>query len=252
MADRQMMITGEKESFLIRVLVKKTQEAGVKCIFVPWKVDEINKAWEGTFIVTVFMDVGEHPSADVLHFLGDKLSEEDNKMIVIGEPDDIHFVCDNVRGDLVYKSLERPIDNNEYVKMVRELVNKMDSGDYKKSILIVDDDPNYLSLVREWLRGTYKVSMANSGLQALKWLGKNKADLILLDHEMPVTSGPQVLEMLRSDEETKDIPVIFLTGKSDKNSVMSVVALRPEGYFLKTIDREELLAKLKEFFILRK
>ncbi len=76
--------------------------------------------------------------------------------------------------------------------------------------------------------------------------------MILLDHEMPVTSGPQVLEMLRSEEETKHIPVMFLTGKSDKESVMAVVALRPEGYFLKTIQREELLEKLQEFFVLHK
>ena len=65
-------------------------------------------------------------------------------------------------------------------------------------------------VVRDWLKGTYKVSMANSGLQAIKWLGKNKADLILLDYEMPVTSGPEVLKMLRSDEDTKHIPVFFL------------------------------------------
>ena len=94
--------------------------------------------------------------------------------------------------------------------------------------------------------------MANSGLQAIKWLGRNKVDLILLDHEMPVTSGPQVLEMLRSDEETRDIPVMFLTGKGDKDSVMAVVALRPEGYFLKNIKKDELLEKLQEFFIMHK
>jgi CheY-like chemotaxis protein len=69
---------------------------------------------------------------------------------------------------------------------------------------------------------------------------------------MPVTSGPQVLEMLRSDDETKNIPVMFLTGKSDKESVMKVVALKPEGYFLKSIQREELLEKLHEFFVMHK
>ena len=109
-----------------------------------------------------------------------------------------------------------------------------------------------MNLVRQWLKEDYKVAMANSGMQAIKYLGKNKVDLILLDHEMPVTSGPQVLEMLRSEEETKHIPVMFLTGKSDKESVMAVVALRPEGYFLKTIQREELLEKLDEFFVLHK
>jgi CheY-like chemotaxis protein len=105
-----------------------------------------------------------------------------------------------------------------------------------------------MGVVREWLKGTYKVAMANSGMQALKWLGKNKADLILLDHEMPVTSGPQVLEMLRSEEETRDIPVMFLTGKSDKKSVMAVVALKPEGYFLKNIEKDELLENLEKYF----
>ena len=139
-----------------------------------------------------------------------------------------------------------------FVKSVTEYLNKLDSGEFRKSILIVDDDPGYLGLVREWLRGTYKVYMANSGLQAIKWLGKNKVDLILLDHEMPITSGPQVLEMLRNDEETMSIPVMFLTGKGDKESVMKVVSLRPEGYFLKNIQKAELLEKLNEYFVLHK
>jgi len=69
---------------------------------------------------------------------------------------------------------------------------------------------------------------------------------------MPVTSGPQVLEMLRSDEDTRNIPVIFLTGKGDKQSVMAVVALKPEGYLLKSIEKEELLDNLEKFFMKRK
>ena len=94
--------------------------------------------------------------------------------------------------------------------------------------------------------------MVNSGMAAITFLAKNSVDLILLDYEMPVTSGPQVLEMLRSEPETKSIPVMFLTGKGDKNSVMSVLALSPEGYFLKGIEKSELLEKLKEYFMLHK
>jgi CheY-like chemotaxis protein len=180
------------------------------------------------------------------------MEEKNMQMMLVGEQQDVAYVCDHVPGDLIYHTFNRPIDNNEFVKKVMDYYMKMDAGEFKKSILIVDDDPQYLALVREWLKGKYKVSMANSGLQAIKWLGKNKVDLILLDHEMPVTSGPQVLEMLRSDEETKSIPVMFLTGKGDKESVMSVVALKPEGYFLKSIKREDLLEKLEEFFILHK
>jgi CheY-like chemotaxis protein len=173
-------------------------------------------------------------------------------MVIIGDRRDIQHVYDNIPGEMIYKVLNRPLDAEEYINSVKDLFKKIDSGEYKKSILVVDDDPTYLGVVREWLKSSYQVAMVSSGLQAIKWLGKNKADLILLDYEMPVTDGPQVLEMLRADEETKAIPVIFLTGKSDRESVMAVLSLKPEGYFLKSIEREELLNNLKDFFLKQK
>ena len=118
----------------------------------------------------------------------------------------------------------------------------------KKNILIVDDDLDYMHMIREWLKGKYKVSMVNSGTQAITWLAKNQVDLILLDYEMPVTTGPQVLEMLRSEPDTKDIPVMFLTGKSDRDSIMKVLDLKPTGYLLKSIKRDELYTKLDDYF----
>jgi len=252
MLNNRVLVIGEKETFLTRVLVKKLIDSGVECEFVRWNVNDINSKWEGTTLVTVYMEEGETPPDDAIHFLIDKMADENILMAPVGEKNEMQFILDNIPNDLIYKTFYRPIDNNQFVADVMEFMNKVAAGEYKKSILVVDDDPGYLGIVRDWLKGTYKVSMANSGLQAIKWLGKNKADLILLDHEMPVTNGPQVLEMLRSEQETKDIPVIFLTGKSDKESVMAVVALKPEGYFLKTIQKEELLEKLNEFFILHR
>ena len=248
----RVLFTGEKESFLVRVLLKKLNDAGLVCEFVHWGVNEINSKWNDTKLVVMYMDEGETPQDAALHFLCEKMIEDGVQMIPVGDRNAIRFIKDRVSGDLVYAVYERPIDNAAFVDNVSEMFRKLESGEFRKTVLIVDDDPGYLGLVREWLKGTYKVAMANSGLQAIKWLGKNKADLILLDHEMPVTTGPQVLEMLRSEEETKNIPVIFLTGKGDKESVMAVVALKPEGYFLKTIEREELLAKLNNFFEKRK
>jgi CheY-like chemotaxis protein len=252
MAENKMIFVGEKELFISRVLVKKVQDAGGECSFVPWTIDDINKNIEGVTLITLFMDDAELPEENVLHFIIDLLEEKGLQMIIIGEQNDVQTVLSRVPNDLVYRTFSRPVDNVLFVKSVMEYMSKVEAGEFRKSILVVDDDPQYLTMVREWLRGTYKVSMANSGLQAIKWLGKNKVDLILLDHEMPITSGPQVLEMLRNDDETKDIPVMFLTGKGDKDSVMSVVALRPEGYFLKGIQKEELLEKLEEYFTLHR
>ena len=248
MANKQIIVTGEKETFLVRVLMKKLEDAMMQPKFIHWSIDAINENWDNTSLITMYMDDGERPRDDTLHFLIDKMVDDDKHVILIGSKDDVEYVQNQMPKRYIYKTFIRPMDNDVFVNVVRELQSKVAIGEFRKSVLVVDDDPNYLNLVREWLKGTYKVALVNSGLQALKWLGKNKADLILLDHEMPVISGPQVLEMLRSEDETKSIPVMFLTGKSDKESVMEVLALKPEGYFLKTIEREELLSQLKDYF----
>lgn len=252
MPNNRIMVAGEKESFLIRVLIKKLKDSGYDAYFANWTVNDINSGWEDAGLIALYAEEREHPGEDALIFLKDKLNEDSKVVTVIGEKPDIKYITERIPRELLYKEYVRPIDATAFIKDVQEVMNKVTAGEFKKSILIVDDDPNYLGVVRDWLKGTYKVSMANSGLQAIKWLGKNKADLILLDHEMPVTSGPQVLEMLRSDSDTASIPVMFLTGKSDKESVMAVLSLRPEGYFLKTIGKDELLQQVQDFFIRHK
>jgi CheY-like chemotaxis protein len=255
MIEKKMLVLGSRETFLIRSLVKKTNDMGIAAKFISWEenaINAINASWEGVSLVTFYLDIDERIPGDVLRFLADKMLDDGGQMILVGDSADTVPVCDRIPGELIYKMFTRPLNNEEYFKTIKGVFDKIGSGEFYKSILIVDDDPNYLALVREWLKGPYKVSMANSGLQAIKWLGKNKADLILLDHEMPITSGPQVLEMLRNDVDTASIPVMFLTGKSDKESVMAVLSLRPEGYFLKTIEKDELLQQLKAFFIRHK
>lgn len=252
MSANGVMVIGEKESFVIRVLLKKLKDSGIDAFFTASDVNAINACWERAVLVTYYLEANEILSGNVRRFLIDKMTDDGKQMVLIGDTNDIRNVTDNMPGELIYSTFPRPLDNEKYIKNVSEFFDKVAAGDFKKSILIVDDDPTYMGLVRDWLKSTYKVSMAASGLQAIKWLAKNKVDLILLDFEMPVTSGPQVLEMLRSEEETKSIPVIFLTGKGDRTSVMEVVALKPEGYLLKTISKADLLNNLKDFFVLRK
>ncbi len=242
------MLIGEKESFLIRVLFKKLEEANIKAFFVPAKITNIDAAFSRAAVLAYYLDNSEHVKPDLMHYLADKLTETDKKIALIGEKSDAEETVAYLSSDLILKTFLRPLDTSDFISTMSAHMNKLSSAERKKSILIVDDDPSYMGLIREWIKGTYKVSMANSGLQAIKWLGMNTADLILLDYEMPVTSGPQVLEMLRSDPETASIPVFFLTGKSDKNSVMQVMSLKPQNYLLKTIEKEELLHNLDQFF----
>lgn len=114
-------------------------------------------------------------------------------------------------------------------------------SEQRKHILVVDDDPLMLKMLKEHLHDEYDVATAVSGKIALKFLERKKTNLILLDYEMPGENGPEILEKIHSNSATKDIPVIFLTGVSDKEKIQEALALRPQSYLLKPIDREKLI-----------
>jgi CheY-like chemotaxis protein len=247
-----VLVMAEKDSFVVKALIKKISDAGYRAAFVKPSINDINSMWDGNALLVYYMDNNDRLSAETERFISDKLTDSDVECIIIGDPGDVKLVCDGLPRNHVLKTFKRPLDNESFMASVEDVFKGIAYENRKKSVLIIDDDPTYMGLVRDWLKDTYRVSMAVSGLQGIKWLGSNKADLVLLDFEMPVTNGPKVLEMLKSDYETKNIPVIFLTGKSDKASVMEVVALKADGYLLKSIGKEDLLKQLFEFFEKRK
>ncbi len=146
--------------------------------------------------------------------------------------------------------MARPLD---MARLISDM-NKYTSADFtqKKNILVVDDDSTYLKIIREWLKNEYNVTIVTSALQAINHMSNNQIDLLLLDYDMPITNGPKVYEMMKSDPEISGIPVMFLTGKNDKESIMSVMSLRPAGYLLKTINKADLIKTLKQFFVSQK
>jgi len=117
----------------------------------------------------------------------------------------------------------------------------------KKHILVVDDDPLMLKLIKEHLHDEYDVATAISGKVALKFLDTRKTDLILLDYEMPMENGPEVLEKLHNNEATSSIPVIFLTGITERQKIEKALVLKPQGYLLKPINHEKLMRAIKKF-----
>lgn len=148
-----------------------------------------------------------------------------------------------------YDKLFLPAGKNSLLSkcqhMLKKDVNKNStdttSSTGKKKILIVDDSPLVLRSIKSLLEQEYDVIAAMSGQQALDTIVTEKPDLILLDYEMPVMSGKTVFEMIKKDENIKDIPVIFLTGISDKKIIYSILQLNPADYILKPPDTKKLL-----------
>lgn len=115
-----------------------------------------------------------------------------------------------------------------------------------KHILIVDDDKNMLKLLRMFLAEEYQVTIVDSGKQAIEYVINHTPDLILLDYMMPLFDGPHVLEILRKREESRRIPVLFLTSVTDKEKIINCLAFKPQGYLIKPVSREELLQRVSE------
>ncbi|MBR4528687.1 MAG: response regulator [Lachnospiraceae bacterium] len=141
---------------------------------------------------------------------------------------------------------DRPVPADMLGPAVEKAIAETGSTRDKKRVLIVDDDPSYAGMVREWIKDHYRADIVTSGMNAITFLARNSVDLILLDYEMPVVDGPQVLQMFRQEEATAHIPVVFLTGNGTKEAVERVMSLKPDGYILKSTTRENLLGYLRK------
>lgn len=137
-----------------------------------------------------------------------------------------------------------------YMEMICALERQLDlleaGTTRRKHVLVVDDDSMMLKLMKEYLHEKYDVATALNGKIALKFLERKQTDLILLDYEMPGENGPAVLEQLRSSADTRDIPVIFLTGVTEGRKIQEALALKPQSYLLKPIQRGSLLEAIKK------
>ena len=134
---------------------------------------------------------------------------------------------------------------DEIQKYLRE--NENENGG-KKKILVVDDSAVVLQFMKELFDKDYEITQAQSGVAAIRCITLDKPDLVLLDYEMPICDGKQVLEMIRAEEAFVDIPVIFLTGTVDKERLQQLLPLKPAGYLLKTTPPQEIKGFISDFF----
>lgn len=115
----------------------------------------------------------------------------------------------------------------------------------KKCILAIDDVAFVLSRITDALGKDYNMVTVNSGVRALRYLSRNKPDLILLDIRMPAMDGFEVLREIRAMEDRADIPVIMLTAMEDKESVIKSVEWGIRDYVLKPFAPADLLERVQ-------
>jgi len=115
-------------------------------------------------------------------------------------------------------------------------------------ILIVDDTPTNVDILAKRLSAHgYEILTAGDGEEGLAVAREQQPDLILLDIMMPVMDGIEALRALRSQESTKNIPVIMVTTKSEEARVATCYKLGCADYVTKPVDKTDLLTKVQKY-----
>ncbi len=273
---KKVVFLMEKSSIVVKGLEKRLQAEGYETISIAENFDKVEEHAKNADIFVLYdpqavFEAKNGPKNIVL--IKDQIKDKKCCMVLIGESGDKEDILREVPEFIVYTWIERPVDPETFASKIEEEIEKHDAKlaqtlaseidetifykaqktdikeaapDEGKRILIVDDDPAFAGMVRTWIKDRYKTDIVTAGMQAITFLMKKHVDLILLDYEMPVVDGPQVLQMLRQEETTKDIPVVFLTGVSSVEGVKRVMSLKPAGYILKSTSSENLIAVLEE------
>ena len=115
----------------------------------------------------------------------------------------------------------------------------------KYTVMIVDDAPDNITLFSELLKGQYHVRIALNGEKALKLIREEQPDIILLDVMMPVMDGYETCRQLKADATLKDIPVIFLTAKSEAEDENIGLNLGAVDYITKPVNPQIFMSRIR-------
>ena len=259
-----LLVTDMETSILIRTMLESFKKAGFDAISCPIDSDYIknNIASFEPDVCIIYMNGYSDTYTRCFKTLQKYIQDYsiDVTLYLIGTETEFTTAFKNIEREMFQSIFVRPVNVSEIIRQI----NLIDS-DYIyneenlsaaaaqerlgwKKVLVVDDDTVYLRSISHWLSKEFNVYMVSSGSDAVGFLKNHTVDLILLDYEMPVLSGLDVLQLLRNEPATAEIPVIFLTGKDDKKTVVEVISAKPDSYMLKTIPPVVLIQNVRNFF----
>lgn len=247
----KVAIVSSKESFSVLGIKKKLSEAGIEGIAVKPSVFQIEEAVDETDPIIYYLDddIYTPRGEDFLNELKNLCIEQERLVILVGARSEYEKAIEIIPKSAIVKWFARPVDMDNLIETVESALNGEIAPSRRHRILIVDDDATYMRMLNEWMKERYQITMLDAGSKAIHWLmDGNKVDLILLDYEMPSMDGPAVFDMIKKDSNLREIPVMFLTGKDKKDTVMRAIDMRPVDYILKSVDKRKLMDKLEDFF----
>lgn len=249
--DKRVLLLGDNNSFMVGAIEKELIKAQFKVVRAEISEESISQISDLPDLFIMYLEREFVEMDENLIYINGLIKDKMNRLLyLIGSDKEVNSLKSVIKDDMISGIFKRPINIKNLTVVLEEVMDKRTQIENKKRILVCDDDGTMLRTMKTWLSEKYQVFMVNSGMSAITFLATNNVDLILLDYEMPVISGAKIYEMIKSEKDTADIPVMFLTAKSDKESVMEVLSLnpKPEAYMLKTQTKDEVLKNINDFF----
>ncbi len=156
-----------------------------------------------------------------------------------------------IQKDELLIKLKEELGNSEAAASDEELITMVSEGGTlgkqdKPHILVVDDFSMALKTMKVQLEGEYQVILAVSGKQALTFLEKHRPDLIFMDVEMPEMNGIETVQKIKENPLWREIPIIFLTGNKEKDTIYSCMSLGAVDYMIKPVSVPKMLEKIRK------
>lgn len=142
--------------------------------------------------------------------------------------------------------LAKPVDKETLVNKVKEVCESKEIKEDKKTVLMIDDDMSYLKQVNSILKDDYNFIMINSAKLALNYLISHTPDIILLDYQMPLYNGANVMNMIQKNNPNKKIPVIILSSALNREALAECYPYNPSGYLVKPVSKEVLIENIEK------
>lgn len=247
--DKILLMATKKDSFIVRTIATAMEAIDISVTVVPLDIIDFS-AYQYSYIMLVVEDI-DAVTIGAVNILLNHCKKNNQKIITLGTKVETAYFEDIFSKDYIALEIFRPLDPKEIASQVSaylEKNKKLAQRGGKKSILVVDDSGVMLRMIYNWLEQYFVVYLANSTAAADAALVKEIPDLILLDYEMPDCSGAEYMERLRQRNDTRSVPIIFLTSKDDAQTVNEVISHRPQGYILKSMPSEQIVAKISDFF----
>lgn len=246
----KVAIVTAKDSFFVNGLKSKLLESGIEGVVVAPSIQAIDNAVNRQDPIIYFMgdEIFKRSSEEFLEGLRTMCLDYRRMLILIGDDAEYQQAIGTIPKSAIVEWFSRPVDIDNLLATLQKCYSGKVKVSGKKHILIVDDDTTFMRMMHEGLKDYYRINMLTSGKQAMLYLKDTRPDLILLDYEMPENNGVDVYNMLKDNSEYRDIPIIFLTGIQNKESVINAIDLNPEDYILKSVDRKQLVERLEDFF----